>query len=317
MPAIFISYRRIDTKAYAGRLFDRLNQHFGPDHVFMDVEGGIERGEDFSQALQRAVAAVDAMIVLIGRQWLTCVDREGRRRLDRPDDWVRQETAVALRRNILILPVLVDGAAMPSEEDLPEDIRPLARRQASEISDTRWTYDVSQIIGILEPKRARIAPKHAAWAAGAALVVAAGVAGLYGLGGDGGQENVLTPPSPTPTPSDRAPANPAPAATPADLTGFWRDDDGVLYKVVTAPGGGFDMARIEPPEEFPTYRSIRVDGRDVEIAIGVLPSGTQQAQGNLQLSPDGRFMTGLLKSTQIEGTPTNWVLKRSAPPASG
>lgn len=150
MAGIFISYRRVDSKAYSGRLFDRLTRHFGRGAVFMDVEGGIARGEDFAQALERAVNSVDAMVVVVGRQWLTCADAGGRRRLDHPQDWVRSEVAAALARGILLLPVLVDGASMPRESDLPENITALARKQASEISDSRWDYDVGQIVRVLE-----------------------------------------------------------------------------------------------------------------------------------------------------------------------
>lgn len=150
MGGIFISYRRIDSKVYAGRLFDRLSRNFGRRTVFMDVEGGIARGEDFAQALEGAVNSVDAMVVVIGRQWLACTDDQGRHRLDIPADWVRGEVAAALARKIRLLPVLVDGAGMPREGDLPANITALARKQASEISDTRWDYDVGQIMKVLE-----------------------------------------------------------------------------------------------------------------------------------------------------------------------
>jgi hypothetical protein len=141
MTGIFISYRRIDSRVYAGRLFDRLARHFGPSVLFMDIEGGISRGADFVNAIGRAVADVDAMVVVIGHHWSKCTDDQGLRRLDSEDDWVRQEIVAALRRDILVLPVLVGGATMPRAEDLPDDIRALARKQAAEISDSRWDYD--------------------------------------------------------------------------------------------------------------------------------------------------------------------------------
>jgi hypothetical protein len=116
----------------------------------MDVEGGIARGADFVTALERAVAGVDAMVVVIGHQWSTCTDDRGLRRLDGEQDWVRQEIASALRRDILVLPVLVGGASMPRAENLPENIRGLARKQAAEISDSRWDYDTGEIFKTLE-----------------------------------------------------------------------------------------------------------------------------------------------------------------------
>jgi hypothetical protein len=150
MSGIFISYRRIDSRDYAGRLFDRLARYFGPSAVFMDVEGGIARGTDFVSTLERAVATVDAMVVVIGHEWSTCANDQGVRRLDCDEDWVRQEIASALHRDILVLPVLVGGASMPRAENLPENIRGLARKQAAEISDSRWDYDTSEIFRTLE-----------------------------------------------------------------------------------------------------------------------------------------------------------------------
>jgi len=156
MPGIFISYRRIDSKPYSGRLFDRLRRRFGRDSVFMDIEGGIAPGEDFTKAIERAVNSVDAMVVVIGRQWLACTDKHGRRRVDNPEDWVRVEVAAALRRGIYVLPVLVDGATLPFEEELPEEMAGLVVKQKQEISDTRWDYDVAQIFRELE----KVVPPH-------------------------------------------------------------------------------------------------------------------------------------------------------------
>ncbi|EIM95295.1 hypothetical protein WQE_39899 [Paraburkholderia hospita] len=100
-----------------------------------------------------------------------------------PTTGYAQETAIALRRGILVLPVLVDGANMPDEADLPEDIRALARRQASEISDTRWSYDVSQIVAILGRKLRRSlwrrVPGRLVGTALAALAIAAAGIGFF------------------------------------------------------------------------------------------------------------------------------------------
>jgi hypothetical protein len=97
-----------------------------------------------------------------------------------------------------------------------------------------------------------------------------------------------------------------------DLRGYWRDDDGMLFRIVTREGGGFDMGRIEPPESDPVYRVVKINNRSVEIAFGVLPAGTQQAVAHLELSVDGNILSGLLKSTQIDDTPINWVLRRTS-----
>ncbi len=107
---IFIKYRREDSRGDAGRLFDRLKARFS-GQVFMDVST-IESGVDFGEAIERAVGSCVACVVVIGKHWL--IDETGRRRLDKPEDFVRLEIATALKRNIRVIPVLVSGATMPS-----------------------------------------------------------------------------------------------------------------------------------------------------------------------------------------------------------
>ena len=148
MKGIFISYRRQDAAGYAGRLYDRLVGHFGAERVFMDVEG-IEPGLDFVEALERAVASCEVLIVIIGAGWLA-TDKAGKRRLDDPKDFVRIETAAALARHIRVVPVLVDGAVMPRAEELPADLAPLARRQAVELSHKHWDATSAELIRTLE-----------------------------------------------------------------------------------------------------------------------------------------------------------------------
>ena len=148
MQGIFISYRRQDAAGYAGRLYDRLVSHFGAERVFMDVEG-IEPGVDFVEALEQAVASCEVLIVIIGAEWLA-TDSARKRRLDDPKDFVHIETAAALARHIRVVPVLVDGAVMPREEELPADLAPLARRQAVELSHKHWDATSAELIRTLE-----------------------------------------------------------------------------------------------------------------------------------------------------------------------
>ncbi len=159
MHGIFISYRREDAAGYAGRLYDRLAAHFGDERVFMDVEG-IEPGADFVDAIERAVGSCEALIVIIGSEWLG-TDNAGRRRLDDPADFVRLETATALARGIRVVPVLVDGAVMPRADQLPKELAPLTRRQAVELSHKQWDASTGELIRTLEkilnPDKARIA----------------------------------------------------------------------------------------------------------------------------------------------------------------
>ena len=149
MPDIFISYRRDDTSGYAGRLYDQISAHFGNEHVFMDV-ADIGPGSDFVEVLEQKVGTCDALIALIGKNWLTLKDDQNRPRLGNSEDFVSVEVQAALKRNVEVIPVLVGGAKMPLERELPESIRSLARHQALEISDTRFTRDVQDLIAALE-----------------------------------------------------------------------------------------------------------------------------------------------------------------------
>lgn len=150
MSAIFLSYRRDDSSGYAGRLFDNLVERFGRDQVFMDIET-LEPGLDFVDGIDRAIESCGAVIAVIGPNWLSAMNNKGRRRLDDPHDFIRLEIATALRRRVRVIPVLVYNASMPSEDDLPEPLRPLCRLQSFEISDNRWEFDVNRLADVLEP----------------------------------------------------------------------------------------------------------------------------------------------------------------------
>jgi uncharacterized membrane protein YhaH (DUF805 family) len=134
---IFISYRRGDDQAAAGRLYDRLLQHFDREQLFMDVEA-IEPGVDFVKSLDEQLAACIAFIAVIGPRWLTARGNDGNPRLDNATDYVRLEIEAALKRDIRVIPVLVDGASMPRQSDLPPSLRALARRNAVEIAHYRF-----------------------------------------------------------------------------------------------------------------------------------------------------------------------------------
>jgi hypothetical protein len=132
---IFINYRREDTAGHAGRLYDALAARFGDDHVFIDIDA-IDPGEDFTQVVEQSVGSCDVLLALIGRGWTNTVDREGRRRLDKPDDWVRVEIQTALERpDTRVIPTLVQGAEMPSSDELPPPLQKLSHRKAFEIRE--------------------------------------------------------------------------------------------------------------------------------------------------------------------------------------
>jgi TonB family protein len=138
---IFISYRRSDSQGEAGRLFDDLVTQFGDDTVFMDV-AAIEAGRDFRKAIEEGVTKCGVLLVLIGLEWLDAKDERGARRLNDPSDFVRIETAAALKRDIPVIPVLVRGAKMPSAEQLPDDLKELAYRNCIELTHARWKSDM-------------------------------------------------------------------------------------------------------------------------------------------------------------------------------
>jgi DNA-binding beta-propeller fold protein YncE len=145
---IFISYRHADSSAYAGRLYDRLKDRFGDERIFRDLE--MDFGIDFVERIEDTVGSCVVMVVVIGPSWLDARDDAGNRRLDDVDDYVRVEVSTALSRSIRVIPVLVGDAKMPGKNDLPDALRPLARRNALQISDSRWDYDVGRLMQALD-----------------------------------------------------------------------------------------------------------------------------------------------------------------------
>lgn len=149
MISIFISYRRGISSGWAGRFAEKLGAHFGPNNIFMDTET-LQPGTDFVDAISDAVKSCDVVLAIIAPDWVGATTQSGQRRLDDPHDFVRIEIASALSRGIRVIPVLVGHATMPTTEDLPEDLQLLARRQAHEISDTRWDFDCQRLINVLQ-----------------------------------------------------------------------------------------------------------------------------------------------------------------------
>lgn len=148
MARIFISYRREGGSGFAGRLAEDLERRFGANEVFRDVED-IASGEDFVERLDSALRSCRVLLAVLDKTWLSA-SNSGGRRLDDPKDFVRTEIATALRNGVRVIPVLVEGATMPSEQDLPSNIKSLARRQAHELSDLRWDYDIDKLASTIE-----------------------------------------------------------------------------------------------------------------------------------------------------------------------
>jgi ABC-type amino acid transport substrate-binding protein len=153
---IFISYRREDAAYPAGWLFNRLADSYGKGQIFKDVDN-IELGQDFVERITAAVGSCDVLLALIGPQWLTIADERGRRRIDSSDDFVRLEIEVALTREVLVIPILVDGATMPDADELPPSLANLVRRHALELSPDRFEFDTGRLLKVLDKTLAEAA----------------------------------------------------------------------------------------------------------------------------------------------------------------
>jgi TIR domain/Sel1 repeat/SPOR domain len=155
---VFICYRREESAFAARAIHDRVVQRLARENVFLDVDN-IDLGVDWFNVLTERVGACDALVAVIGRNWVSSADKDNQRRIDDPDDFVRIEIEAALKRNVRVIPVFVDGAKMPKASELPESLKGLARRQGIEVSPAGFDADVEKLThalrSILEQRRAR------------------------------------------------------------------------------------------------------------------------------------------------------------------
>ncbi len=273
---IFINYRRDDSRADSGRLYDRLVSRF-PGKVFRDV-ASLEPGVEWHDAINRVLDQADACVVVIGSNWLNITDASGRRRLDDPNDTVRQEVMTALARQLRVFPVLVGGAKMPSSADLPTELQSLCRRNALEITEQDWDEDVAKLIRALEiglglrqvSLQSGRSSAFKKWGLAAAGVIAALVLLFAYLGKTNPSDTKPSPPEPAPSPqhvdrragNDTSPApviapEPArrrPVLTPAHFIGNW--------DAVVSGGGPQQLV------EFYGDNSFRVMLRGGVVAVG-------------------------------------------------
>jgi hypothetical protein len=174
---IFISYRRDDSRDVAGRLVDHLRNTFSSKDLFLDVDT-VTPGARFDQVLSERVSRCAVMLAIIGPQWLTVKDKDGRRRIDSPGDYVRSEVAAALARGVPVIPVLVSGADLPDPADLPDDLKGLVMRQKVDLRYERFNADADALVASLarivrrRPTRLPLATIAIAGAALAAVSVA-------------------------------------------------------------------------------------------------------------------------------------------------
>ena len=139
--SVFLNYRRDDRPGSAGRIFDILSQKLSGTKIFMDVDS-LEPGVDFSNALGDQLGACNCFLAVIGPDWLSR-SPDGSTRIDDPKDYVRLEIETAMGRDILVVPVLVNGATMPKPDNLPESLRPFASRNAFTVSHDRFQRDIN------------------------------------------------------------------------------------------------------------------------------------------------------------------------------
>ncbi len=235
---IFISYRREDARADAGRLYDRLNARY-PGRVFRDV-GSIEPGADWRKTIQDVLRSTAACVVVIGPQWLTIADENGRRRLDDPDDMLRAEVASALASRIHVFPVLVGEANTPARSLLPDDLKRLASHNAIELSeqdfDAGFVRLAKALDRVVERPTWRV-PQLKSWLAiAAAVVVAVALAVAYAVKRDASPARTTAfqqadPPSPSSSDAETSSDDAAGAVGVGRLTLRWAGANSTSWQV--------------------------------------------------------------------------------------
>jgi hypothetical protein len=174
---IFISYRRGDTHGQAHALRERLiRSGYEPSRVFMDVDS-IAPGTPFAQQIEGELGSTGVMLVLIGRDWLGA---RGRRRLEDPADYIRLEISTALDRGIPMIPVLVEGTALPRRETLPEPLRPLIEKQTASLDNVSYEADMSRLVNAVGRyvRPVEAVPRRPWWRSPKVLATAGGVAAV-------------------------------------------------------------------------------------------------------------------------------------------
>jgi hypothetical protein len=152
-----MSYRRRDVRGYAGWLRYCIAPKYGENNIFRDIER-IGGGQDFMERIDRAIRNCHVVLVLLGDEWATITHKDGGgRRLDDSDDPVRLEVEAAFRHKRQVVPILVEGAPMPSPGNLPDSLGRLVRLHGLALTDARWDEDVSQITERLDEVAARVA----------------------------------------------------------------------------------------------------------------------------------------------------------------
>lgn len=151
---VFINYRPGDGEGWARRIFDQLSSRIGTEHLFMDVEG-ISARNNTVQARRDEVGRSDVVLAIIGRGWLEMETPDGPLLIDRMNDIVRVDLEAAVRENRRIIPILVDGAELPTKEQLPVPLKALAYRSAERVAEAEFGADVDRLVGSIRAALAR------------------------------------------------------------------------------------------------------------------------------------------------------------------
>lgn len=159
MSDIFVSYRRSDSSAIVGRVIDRLETNFGKEHIFRDLDS-IDYGQDFGKVIKEALAGCKVCLVIIGDDWIDVREDVGKRRLDNIKDWVRVEVSNALEQGVHVIPVLVEKAVMPDENQLPENLKRLTSRNAAKVrDDPDFNVDMERLCTAIKKHLSGTSPK--------------------------------------------------------------------------------------------------------------------------------------------------------------
>ena len=303
MPGTFISYRRQDSASEAGRLYDSLRSRLRGEQVFRDIYA-LRPGEDYTAAINRVIAASDIVLVLIGTRWSNAVDETGRRRLDDPDDLHRREITTALQEGKVVVPVLVQGASMPAAAELPAALAALAERNAIELTDSRWDYDVGRLLAFLRQRKRSWRDRPAARIGATAAVVAAvaiaivGIASTFSFPGMRlGQDNppiaVATVPRPDTTPATTPRPSLAPTVAPKVASAFPTCDGSLLAKAdASKPILGIDVSRFDGSVDW-----VELANRGYSFAIIKATEGTTSVDPMLPENWKGAGDAGFIRST--------------------
>lgn len=157
---VFINYRRADSRPDAARLYDLLTAEFGKSAIFMDVDV-LRPGQRFDKELERALSRCDVFLSLIGPRWLELLQE---RQASGALDLVQVEIAEALKRNILVVPVLIDGAPMPRADALPDAIRPLVLHHGHSLTYSGFNRDTHALINTIRDDGFQLDKPSRVWA---------------------------------------------------------------------------------------------------------------------------------------------------------